>query len=72
MDNTRRKIINDYKTKIQACKNRLKATDYKALKFAEGEISAEEYEPIRAERRAMREQINAFERRVNELINGGA
>lgn len=67
MDNTRRKIINDYKIKIQACKNRLKATDYKALKFAEGEISAEEYEPIRIERREIREQINAFEQVIIEV-----
>jgi hypothetical protein len=39
----------------------LSATDYKAIKYAEGLISAEEYAPTKAERQALREQINALE-----------
>ena len=40
--------------KLQA---QLAKTDYKALKYAEGWYSEEEYAPIKAEREALREQI---------------
>ena len=33
---------------ISQLKQRLKASDYKAIKYAEGVISPEEYEPIKA------------------------
>jgi len=46
---------------IMQLKARLEETDYKAIKFAEGWISAEEYEPIKAQRQALREQINQLE-----------
>lgn len=46
---------------ISQLKQRLKASDYKAIKYAEGVISPEEYEPIKAERETWREQINAYE-----------
>lgn len=49
---------------IMALKEELAASDYKAIKFAEGLISAEEYEPIKAERQALREQINALEKEL--------
>lgn len=39
----------------------LRASDYKAIKYAEGLISAEEYEPIKAERQALRDKINELE-----------
>lgn len=38
----------------------LKRTDYKAIKFAEGLISNEEYAPIRAERESLRQQIRTL------------
>lgn len=47
--------------KITALKEQLASTDYKAIKFAEGWISAEDYAEIRAERQAIRDQINALE-----------
>lgn len=40
--------------KLQA---QLAKTDYKALKYAEGWYSEEEYAPIKAEREALRERI---------------
>lgn len=46
---------------IAELKNQLAATDYKALKFMEGWLSAEEYEPVKAERQAIRDKINALE-----------
>ncbi len=46
---------------IAALKAELQKTDYKALKFAEGFISAEEYEPIRLYRQSFRDEINSLE-----------
>ena len=46
---------------IMALKESLSATDYKAIKFAEGLISAEDYEPIKAERQTLRDRINELE-----------
>ena len=46
---------------IAELKAQLDATDYKAIKFAEGWLSDEEYAPIRAERQAIRNKINALE-----------
>lgn len=39
----------------------LKDSDYKALKFLEGSISAEDYEPIKAQRQAWRDEINEYQ-----------
>ena len=49
------------KGKIARLKIALSKSDYKAIKYAEGEISAEEYTPIRDERRAWRAEINRLE-----------
>ena len=43
------------------CKQYLKATDYKAIKYAEGEISEADYAPIKAERAKAREMIRKLE-----------
>ena len=37
-------------TRIKELKRNLSNTDYKAIKFAEGQISIEEYEPIKLQR----------------------
>ncbi len=42
-------------------KQYLKSTDYKAIKYAEGEIPEEEYAPIKAERAKAREAIRQLE-----------
>lgn len=49
--------------------NTLSRTDYKALKYAEGEISEEEYAPIRELRRHCRAEINRLEAEYLELLN---
>lgn len=46
---------------ITALKAQLTATDYKAIKYAEGWLSEEEYAPIKAQRQSIRDQINALE-----------
>jgi len=49
------------KQRIQELIKLLESTDYKAIKFAEGLISADEYEEIKAQRQAWREEINRLE-----------
>lgn len=53
----RNKIIHD----IRELKNNLTKTDYKLFKYMEGELSAEEYAPIKEQRKQWRAQINALE-----------
>ena len=53
---------------IADLQNRLAETDYQAIKFAEGWITEEEYAPIKAQRQAWRDEINALEKRG--LTNG--
>ena len=59
-------LIYDYRVQIIEYKKKLRASDYKALKYAEGEISEEEYAPIREERRAWRNRINDLEYLIAE------
>lgn len=42
-------------------KQKLKETDYKAIKYAEGLISDTDYAPIKAERENYRKAINSLE-----------
>ena len=47
-------------------KQQLDATDYQAIKYAEGQISEEEYSPIREERQTWRDRINELEQIINK------
>lgn len=47
--------------KIAELKQQLAETDYQAIKYAEGWLSEEEYEPIKTQRQAWREEINNLE-----------
>lgn len=49
---------------IEQCKAQLSATDYQCLKYAEGELSEEEYTPIRELRRQLRKRINELETKL--------
>ena len=51
---------------IDGLKALLMESDYKALKFAEGWLTEEEYAPIKAERQRWRERINELEGGVAE------
>lgn len=46
---------------IAELKANLDATDYQAIKYAEGWITAEDYAPIKAQRQAWRDRINELE-----------
>lgn len=46
---------------IAELKQKLTDTDYKAIKYAEGAMSAEEYAPTKALRQEWRDRINALE-----------
>lgn len=48
-------------SEIEALKQLLAQSDYKALKYAEGQISEEDYSAIRAERQSLRDRINELE-----------
>lgn len=48
-------------TRIGELKRMLNKTDYQAIKFAEGEMSAEEFAPVKAQRVAWRAEINRLE-----------
>jgi hypothetical protein len=51
---------------IEILKYKLSQTDYKAIKYAEGWISEEEYAPIKAERQTIREEINRLEQELKK------
>lgn len=49
---------------IASLKAQLAQSDYKAIKYAEGWISEEDYAPIKAERQTLRDQINELEQEL--------
>ena len=58
-----RKIL----SKIRKLKEHLNATDYQAIKYAEGEMSASDYAPVKAQRIAWRAEINVLEAQLKSL-----
>ena len=54
--------IMEINVQINALKEQLAETDYKALKFIDGEFTEEEYAPIREERKNYRIKINELEK----------
>lgn len=52
---------------IAILKKKLEDSDYKAIKYAEGFISEEDYAPIKEERQNYRTQINQLELEIAEL-----
>ena len=50
--------------KIEELKHKLTETDYKAIKYAEGLISEEEYAQTKALRQSWRDKINRLEQEV--------
>lgn len=47
--------------RVEELKQLLANSDYKAIKYSEGLISDEEYEPIKLQRQAWREEINQYQ-----------
>ena len=50
-----------YRIEIQQLKKQLSDTDYKAIKYAEVQLTEEEYSPIRLQRQSYRDRINELE-----------
>lgn len=46
---------------IEDLKQKLFDTDYQAIKYAEGQLSEDEYQPIKEQRQAWRDEINKLE-----------
>lgn len=61
--------ISETRLNIAKLKAQLAATDYKALKYAEGLISESDYAPIKAQRQALRDQINELEEHIENENN---
>lgn len=57
-------MFNRLQIKISKLKKALKSTDYQAIKFAEGEMTLEEYQEVREQRRAWRAEINELEKQL--------
>lgn len=59
---TEQDLLKDqYRLEIQQLKKQLSDTDYKAIKYAEGQISEEDYSKIKSERQGYRDRINYLE-----------
>ena len=63
MDDRKRAI----ESEIAGLKQILTSTDYKALKFAEGQISATDYEDTKQQRQALRDKINELEAELETI-----
>ena len=55
------KLKDQYRLEITQLKKALSDTDYKAIKYAEGQISESDYTSVRAERQGYRDRINELE-----------
>lgn len=58
------KLFHDKQTlrRVSELKQFLSNTDYQAIKYAEGELSEEEYADMKAQRAAWRKEINELEK----------
>ena len=61
------KLIEQYQSEIVELKKYLSDTDYKAIKFAEGEITESDYQEVKSQRHNARVRINELESLIEEL-----
>ena len=64
------KLIEKYQSEIVELKKYLFDTDYKAIKFAEGELSESDYREVKSQRHDARVRINELESLIEELEKG--
>ena len=64
------KLIEQYQSEIVELKKYLFDTDYKAIKFAEGEITESDYQEVKSQRHDARVRINELESLIEELEKG--
>ena len=63
---TEQDLLKDqYRLEITQLKKELSDTDYKAIKFAEGQLTEEEYAPTRSQRASWRAKINKLQEDFN-------
>ena len=60
-------LIEQYQSEIIELKKYLSDTDYKAIKFAEGEITESDYQEVKSQRHDARVRINELESLIEEL-----
>ena len=63
-------LIEQYQAEIIELKKYLSDTDYKAIKFAEGEITESDYQEVKSQRHDARVRINELESLIEELEKG--
>ena len=63
-------LIEQYQAEIIELKKYLADTDYKAIKFAEGEITESDYQEVKSQRHDARVRINELESLIEELEKG--
>ena len=63
-------LIEQYQSEIVELKKYLSDTDYKAIKFAEGEITESDYQEDKSQRHDARVRINELESLIEELEKG--
>ena len=56
------------KWQIKKIKAKLEATDYQAIKYAERELSEEEYAPTKKLRKQWRNSINILEQEIKDML----
>ena len=64
------KLIEQYQSEIVELKKYLSDTDYKAIKFAEDEITESDYQEVKSQRHNARVRINELESLIEELEKG--
>ena len=64
------KLIEQYQAEIIELKKYLSDTDYKAIKYAEGELSESDYQEVKSQRHNARVRINELESLIEELEKG--
>lgn len=63
-------LVEQYQAEIVELKKYLSDTDYKAIKYAEGEITESDYQEVKSQRHDARVRINELESLIEELEKG--
>ena len=63
-------LIEQYQSEIIELKKYLSDTDYKAIKYAEGEITESDYQEVKSQRHDARVRINELESLIEQLKKG--
>ena len=63
-------LVEQYQAEIIELKKYLSDTDYKAIKYAEGEITESDYQEVKSQRHDARVRINELESMIEQLEKG--